>query len=162
MLPRGASLVNPHACCHAVALRSNRDSMFAPSRGSKRTTSEARIATGDPRPPKAARGGLALARWILPSGILALLPKCPACLAAYFAIGTGLGISVSAATYLRMALVILCVGSLAYLAAVRGRKLISWLAESCRSGSVQPVGSFSRKRLFPRNPVNSKRVNVSA
>jgi len=121
--------VNPHACCAAVAADPNCGSSLAPSRGSNRSTSEARIATGDPRPP-AARRGLALARWIVPSGILALLPKCPACLAAYFALGTGLGISVSTATYLRMALVTLCAASLAYLAATRGRKLIAWLTAS--------------------------------
>lgn len=120
--------MNPQACCKAAAVGSNRESMLASSRGSNHTASEARIVVGDPRPPTAAQRGLALARWMVPSGILALLPKCPACLAAYFAIGTGLGVSVSTATYLRMALVVLCAASLAYLAATRGRKLIALLA----------------------------------
>jgi hypothetical protein len=53
---------------------------------------------------------------VVPSALLALMPKCPACLAAYVAIGTGIGISVSTATYLRLLLVILCVLSLSYLA----------------------------------------------
>src|SRR4029077_12941059 len=103
VLFRGGALVTAQTCCHAVSSRFNR------------TSTEKRIATGGPRPRGIMRRVREIAGWILSGGVLALLPKCPACLAAYFSIGTGIGISMSAATYLRMLLVALCVISLSYL-----------------------------------------------
>jgi hypothetical protein len=49
---------------------------------------------------------------VLPSAILVLVPKCPACLAAHMALWTGLGLSFSTATYLRSAMLIVCTASL--------------------------------------------------
>jgi len=106
-----------HPCCEGVSTCSSR-------------TAEARVPIGDLRAPTLMRRCLDVARWIVPSGILALLPKCPACLAAYFAIGTGIGISMSTAIYLRMGLVLLCAASLSYFAASRGRRFIARLARS--------------------------------
>jgi hypothetical protein len=57
------------------------------------------------------------AGWIVPAMIVAILPKCPACLAAYIAIGTGLGISISTATHLRILLLALCGASLSWFVA---------------------------------------------
>ena len=50
--------------------------------------------------------------WVLPSVGLVLLPKCPACLAAYVALWTGLGLSLTLAFYLRWGLLFLCVTAL--------------------------------------------------
>jgi len=56
-----------------------------------------------------------ISAWVLPSAILVLMPKCPACLAAHVALWTGLGLSLTTATYLRWALLFLCVASLLFL-----------------------------------------------
>jgi hypothetical protein len=50
--------------------------------------------------------------WVMPSAILVLLPKCPACLAAHVMLWSGLGLSLSTATNLRWALLLVCVASL--------------------------------------------------
>jgi hypothetical protein len=76
-------------------------------------------AAGDRKPPKRARPVREVFAWALPSAVLVLVPKCPACLAAYVAVWTGLGLSLSAATYLRWALLFLCVASLLFLVVSR-------------------------------------------
>jgi len=88
-----------------------------------------RIAGSDPhRPPRSfARRSRDFAGWVLPGAILALLPKCPACLAAYVALASGVGISLPTASYLRTSLMALCVASLAYAAV---GQLLRWLARS--------------------------------
>jgi hypothetical protein len=52
------------------------------------------------------------AGWILPSALLALMPKCPICLAAYVALGTGFTMSGSSAHILMRTLTVLCIGTL--------------------------------------------------
>jgi hypothetical protein len=71
-----------------------------------------------------ARGAGEVAAWALPATGLALIPKCPMCVAAYVALVTGVGISASAASHLRTAAIVLCVVLLCYLAARRTCRLI--------------------------------------
>lgn len=72
--------------------------------------------TASPGEMRLARRTRGAAAWALPSIVLALLPKCPLCIAAYLAIGGGLGMSLTSATHLRTALVWLCWSVLGLLA----------------------------------------------
>lgn len=58
---------------------------------------------------------LAHVRMLLPGILLFLIPKCPLCLAAWLALGTGIGISFTVATWLRWGLISICIVSLCYL-----------------------------------------------
>jgi hypothetical protein len=65
-------------------------------------------------------------RWIAPGVGLALIPKCPACVAAYVAAATGVGISMPVAAGLRTGLLILCVSALGFVAVRAGARLLKW------------------------------------
>ena len=67
-----------------------------------------------------------------------MVPKCPACLAAYVALWTGLGLSLSTATYLRWVVLFLCAAALLFLVA---RRL----------GRVGAIISYFRKETGPCN-----------
>ena len=69
-----------------------------------------------------------VAGWVVPGFIIALMPKCPMCVAAYVAAWTGLGISLTTAAYLRISLLTLSVASLAYLAVKT-----KWRNEKCNT-----------------------------
>jgi len=56
--------------------------------------------------------------WLAPAVVLALTPKCPACVVAYVAIFTGLGLSLTTAAYLRTGAIVLAVLALTWLAAM--------------------------------------------
>ena len=61
------------------------------------------------------RSFIDVAGWLVPGIVLSLPPKCPACLAAYVAIGTGLALSATTATYLRLTLLVLSLALLTYM-----------------------------------------------
>jgi hypothetical protein len=73
-----------------------------------------KAADGKAHPPSVARRRYAWAKCSLPTLILALLPKCPACFAAYVALGTGISLSVAAASVLRTLLMGACVVTLVW------------------------------------------------
>jgi hypothetical protein len=60
-----------------------------------------------------------VAGFIVPGTLLTLLPKCPMCLAAYVALGTGFTISYGSARLLMRAFTALCIGTLALCVARR-------------------------------------------
>ena len=64
-----------------------------------------------------------VAGWIVPSALLALIPKCPMCLAVYVALCTGFTMSGSSAHILMRALNALCIGTLALCVV---RRVVSW------------------------------------
>jgi hypothetical protein len=68
-----------------------------------------------------------LVSWIMPSVVLAAMPKCPICLAAYVAIFTGFGISLAAAKFAWWSVAIGCLAVLIYLAATTLRGYLKFL-----------------------------------
>ena len=98
---------------------------------------------GDKNGSPVARDGAlhSLARAILPTGGLMLLPKCPACLAAYVAIVSGVGISATAARYLQDLLLTMCIASVTYFAtkAASGLVQVNFWKRRCANAIAHPV-----------------------
>ena len=117
------NLISARRCCAVASNGRDRGTIVPPS------------ADSDRRRQTVVRRCLDAVGWVVPSTILALLPKCPVCLAAYVAIGTGVGLSVSTATYLRAAIVILCMASLSCLAARHAQSLTAWTLKMTRRQS---------------------------
>ena len=92
-------------------------------------------AGGDARQRNWLRRAREVAGLILPGAVLALMPKCPLCLAAYVALGTGITLSGSSAHILMQVLTALCIGTAAW--------CVVRLVMSCRHNkqmiNLQPI-----------------------
>ena len=55
-----------------------------------------------------------IAKWVVPGAIFVAMPKCPACVATYVALITGVSISLPAAAHLRILLLTPCVAALVF------------------------------------------------
>ena len=53
-------------------------------------------------------------QWLIPATVLVLIPKCPICVAAYVALFTGVGISVTTARWIQVLMLVVCLGSLTF------------------------------------------------
>jgi hypothetical protein len=73
-------------------------------------------------------------QWLIPTAALALIPKCPMCLAAYLALFTGTGVSFTAASHLRTGLIFLCIGTLVFLL---GKQIRRNLVSHCSPRNLQ-------------------------
>jgi hypothetical protein len=114
-----ASAPRPRACCCAAgSFRPDAQAVETP-RSTAGTAS-------------AARRCLNFAGYAVSVAVVVLLPKCPVCLAAYLAIGAGIGIAVSTAASLRLILLLFSLSWLAY-GVSRGWRRIRHLME-------QPAG----------------------
>ena len=80
------------------------------------------------------------AGWILPGALLALMPKCPLCLAAYVALGTGITMSGSSAHILMRALTALCIGTLGLCVV---RRVVSCLQKK-QTLNLQPTTTINQ------------------
>jgi hypothetical protein len=93
-------------------------------------SSRRRAADGKAHPPRVARRRFDWAKCSLPTLILALLPKCPACLAAYVALGTGISLSVAVASVLRTVLIGGCVATLVWVVAGMLRSAVMYATQT--------------------------------
>ena len=111
-------------------------------------------AASDRKTPTWVRGVREIFAWVLPSAILVLVPKCPACLAAHVTLWTGLGLSLFTATYLRWVLLFLCVASLLFMIVERLDRIRAIFDVADRTSPVIGGSIFLKRRVRPENGGN--------
>ena len=67
----------------------------------------------------------AVIEWAVPITTLALIPKCPACVAAYVLLFTGVGLSFSGAAAVRWGVIALSIAALGYLLYRTARRVLA-------------------------------------
>jgi hypothetical protein len=131
--------MNKYRCCEIAVSNSRSEAFVAQSRGRR----------SQPHRLSLAWRCLDAAGCLVPGAILALMPKCPMCLAAYVAVWTGVGFSLPTAANLRLSLLILCLATLLCLAV----RYLSRLAVA-KADILKPkdhLGRFKQRRLRYEN-----------
>lgn len=78
--------------------------------------------TATTAPPK---GFMRFMAWVLPSVVLAVMPKCPLCFIAAISLITGVGVSINTGRLLRSSGIVVCVALLAFVTICEVRRYIS-------------------------------------
>lgn len=91
--------MSAHTCCKAAA---NGNNVIGPAENIK-------------QPVNIAKRFIKAAGSIIPGIMLVFMPKCPLCVAYYITVVTGSGVSFTTAKYMRIALLLVCISSLAYI-----------------------------------------------
>ena len=94
-----------------------------------------------PPRPSLRRRVAALLQWAVPITTLAIVPKCPLCVATYVILISGIGLSIQTAAALRLCLIALSIAALSYLILRTARR---------------SLGRFRRRRLLPLQPRSSE------
>ena len=77
-----------------------------------------------------------LVQWAIPIVTLALVPKCPVCMAAYVLLFTGVGLSLAVATTIRWLLIAMSIAALAYLLLRSMRRVFGFFNKSIHAEAV--------------------------
>jgi hypothetical protein len=78
--------------------------------------------------------------WAIPVAALALVPKCPMCVAAYVLVLTGIGLSFTAAAAVRWTIIALSIAALAFLLLRTARRALA--------REEEPIGTTSPDTRF--------------